>query len=90
MPLLLALHGPSQHEIREELSKKQPATPELVRMLIDQFAIGKTIDVARHYNAQAVKALPPLGGKQSSALANFPEAYLTWCLEHSVASEYDL
>jgi geranylgeranyl pyrophosphate synthase len=90
MPILLALHGPEQIAIRAALEERKPPTSTFTELLIREYAIGKTIEVARQFNARAMDALSPLTakGRDLSKLAKLPEAYLDWSLSALVAPEY--
>jgi heptaprenyl diphosphate synthase len=90
MPVLLALHGPEQEAIRSALSERSRPTSAFTELLINEYAIGKTIEVAKRFNAQASEALTALVGKgrDFKHLSELPEAYLTWSLSSLAAPEY--
>src|SRR5581483_9130794 len=87
MPILLALHGSTQETIRQALSEHHHQTAQLVELLIDEYAIGKTIDVARQFTAHATETLAPYAGTDNDlqSLLTFPGQYLTWSLNNLVA-----
>jgi heptaprenyl diphosphate synthase/octaprenyl-diphosphate synthase len=91
MPVLLALHGPRQEEVREALSEHKRPTPAFTTLLIEEYAIGQTLEVTKRCNTLAVTALEPLRkqkGRDLSSLHRLPSAYLDWSLQTLVAPEY--
>jgi heptaprenyl diphosphate synthase len=90
MPILLALHGPEQETVRTVLSEQNRPGSSFIELLISEYAIGKTIEVAKQFNIQASESLRPLAakGRNLTDLLAFPEAYLTWSLTTLVAPEY--
>lgn len=90
MPVLLALHGAEQEAIRTALSERTQATVAFTELLIDEYAIGKTIDVAKQFTARATEIMAPLTvkGRNLDSLLKFPNDYVSWSLDTLVAPEY--
>lgn len=90
MPVLLALHGREQEAVRNALAERSQPTSAFTELLIDEFAIGQTIEVAKRFAKSAALALRPLAHKERDiqALVEFPSAYLAWSLSTLVAPEY--
>lgn len=90
MPVLLALHGQEQAAVRTYLEDRSPLTPAFVELLISEYAIGKTVEVAKEFAARARASIAPLQRKSHdfSHLAAFPEAYIAWSLDNLIAPEY--
>lgn len=90
MPILLALHGREAEVIRTALGERSRPTAAFTQLLIDEYAIGKTVEVAQQFGARASEALTATdsqNGKLGHLLA-FPSAYLEWSLTNLVAPEY--
>jgi heptaprenyl diphosphate synthase len=88
MPILLALHGTQAKTVRAILEQKERPNLAFVTLLITEYAIGKTLEVADAFNGQATAALQILGKKDTDRLALFPGAYVGWALNNLVAPEY--
>jgi heptaprenyl diphosphate synthase len=90
MPVLLALHGPERDAIRTALAQRSRPTNAFAELLLDEYAIGQTLEVAKQYAENAAQALKPLitKGRELDGLVQFPSAYIAWSLSTLVAPEY--
>ena len=90
MPILLALHGGERDIVRATLEERTRRGTTLTELLINDYAIGKTIEVSRQFGVRAAEALAPLVTKKDFAhLLEFPTAYLNWSLHNLVSPEYN-
>jgi geranylgeranyl pyrophosphate synthase len=85
LPLLLALKGEDQGEIRSWLGKypsSQPPQSKIVEALRQSGALHATLKEIRKYNGIAATSIRELGGNNTvEGLAQLPEAYLNWALK---------
>jgi heptaprenyl diphosphate synthase len=91
MPVLLALHGSRQEEIREALLKKSRPTTAFTDVLVQEGAIAKTIEVAQQFATQASSTIATLEKHKdydTMSLQKLPIAYATWSLQALIAERY--
>jgi heptaprenyl diphosphate synthase len=94
MPLLLALQGEDQGEVRSWLGKNpssQPKQNKIVETLLQSGAFGATLKEIQKYNNIAAVSVRKLGKNDVvEGLARLPEAYLNWALKKQTVLSHKL
>ncbi len=88
LPLILSLESSERDFVEKELAKKNGPHDALIKLLLENGTIDKTLAKAKEYDRIGKQALVKLFGKNSQALAQLPSHYFNWALSNLVAPEY--